>query len=263
MARSWAVIAIVAAWVMGTAAVASADVEVTATIDKIKDKTITETITITKTVVINATVNVAVEKAAESHALVNQFNNDNTVCENCAEKRDLISGSVTGNSGIVSVNQSGGNMNNQGNAVSVAVDQEPEPNTGFAEAQAAVDQRNLTNDVDSINLLFRTATITDSINNNAGIVHVNQSPGNMNNQANAVSVAVALDGGVALAEADLGQVNTGNTVDESNIGAIPADKLALIQGSVSGNTGIVGVNQSNGNMANQANIVAIGAAASF
>ena len=74
--------------------------------------------------------------------------------------------------------------------------------------------------VDTVNLLFRDAVIENSINDNTGIVNVNQAPGSMNNQANLVSVAVSLvspgEGGVALSEADLGQVNVGNQVYESD-----------------------------------------------
>jgi hypothetical protein len=87
----------------------------------------------------------------------------------------------------------------------------------------------------------------------------------MNNQANALSLAVSLSAGVALSEADLGQVNTFNTVRESDAtsgGAVRVgiNKNADIVGSISGNTGVVGVNQAVGNMANQANVVSIAAA---
>ena len=38
---------------------------------------------------------------------------------------------------------------------------------------------------------YKFVTIEDSINNNLGVTHVNQSAGNMANQGNNVSVAVA------------------------------------------------------------------------
>lgn len=274
---------------------ANADVTVTATIDKDKDvglasdfqdqpgepnhtDGITEHVTKNKTIDLVLTVTVTPDKAAESLALINQTNNRNDACSNCAEKRDEIIGSISSDTGIVDVNQASGNMNNQGNAISVAVDflrvpgdgGDPPPevgNQGFAEAQSAVDQVNgkrrapeqrFSNTVDAIDLFFRDALIDNSIINNTGIVNVNQSPGNMANQANALSFAVSFadDGGVALSEADLGQINQRNRVRESGDGLAPPigiNKSATITGSINGNQGVVTANQSSGNMANQAN----------
>lgn len=258
--------------------VASADVTVFATIDKDKDVSIFEDIFINKFVNLFVRVPLEADKAAESDALVNQTNSLNQSCTNCDEKRDTITGSGTANSGVLSINQAAGNMNNQGNAVSIAVDViviptppndppgTPQPeSSGFAEAQAAADQRNTDNLVDTVNLLFRSGEIVDSLNDNSGVVHVNQAPGNMNNQANALSVAVSLSAGVALSEADLGQINTFNVVRESDATSgqdprVGINKRADIVGSISGNTGVVGVNQAVGNMANQANVVSIAAA---
>ncbi len=258
--RKWVLISL-AAWVSLGVASALADVTVTAFITKTKDITVVETLDKVKTVDLNVLVDATPDKFSESDVNVNQSNFDNEVCENCAEKRDQIFSSGNSNAGVVTTNQAAGNMNNQGNAISIAIDEPTPPSetpgeTGFAEAQAAVDQRNLANLVDSINILFREATIDGSYNDNAGVVHVNQSPGNMNNQANALSIAVSFDGGVALAESDLGQFNTANTVLETNV-----TKTATITGSVNNNTGVVGVNQSAGNMANQANVVSIAVAA--
>jgi len=247
----------VAAWIAIGVVPAFADVDVLAVITKTKDIQITELINITKVIELDSLTIVETTKAAESQALINQSNFQNHVCENCAEKRDVLTGSVNFNEGITSVNQAAGNMNNQGNAVSVAIDVNSDA-AGFAEAQASAQQLNTLNRVNSINILFREALIADSVNFNIGIAHVNQSPGNMNNQANAVSFALSQAPGVALSEADLGQFNTGNVVTENNV-----LKTAQISGSVVGNTGMVGVNQSSGNMANQANIVAVGMAAKF
>lgn len=230
---------------------AYADVTVTAVIDKTKDITVTQTVTITKTVTADATVIAVADKFAEADALVNQSNHGNRACENCAEKTDIIGpGSINGNAGYVSVNQSAGNMNNQANAVSAAIDSgvfgggsgggtppppSQDPGTvGFAEANASVQQINggfnsttetgatpvITpdaNTIDSINILFRDSTITASINGNRGVVQVNQATGQMNNQSNTLALAFSLrEGGVALSEADLGQFNQNNFVGESD-----------------------------------------------
>jgi hypothetical protein len=258
-------------------AFAMADVVVTADVNKRKDIRITERINIDKRVDVRAQVDRTVQKAAESQTLVNQRNDNNKVCTNCDEKKDSIVNSGIGNSGVLSINQAAGNMNNQGNAVSIAVDFDrtdpPPPGTpvldeGFTNSQAHVDQRNNDNLVDTINIVFRDALIRDSVNSNSGVAHVNQAPGNMANQSNAFSLAVSLaqGGGIALAEADLGQVNRFNRVKESDKAGIRdaqfvgINKRADIIGSITGNTGVVGVNQSAGNMANQANIVSFASA---
>jgi hypothetical protein len=277
-----------AAVVLGLSAQSAwADVDVLATINKDKDVTVLEYIFKYKVAFILVDVDVIPNKAAESLALVNQTNKDNEACENCAEKRDeLINsvGGVAGNSGIVTLNQAAGNMNNQGNNLAVAVDfdrgvpgtpppEEQPPQAGdygFAEAQASTDQRNgsldvfpdFSNTVDTINLFFRDALIENSINNNAGIVMVNQAPGNINNQANNIAFALSFAevSGVALSEADLGQVTINNVVLESNDGFDPPigiNKSANVVGSMSNNVGIVAVNQAAGNLSNQSNTMAV------
>ncbi len=212
------------------------------------------------------------ESMAESTTIINQRNYDNKACENCAEKRSVIGSdatddSLSGNTGIISVNQATGNMNNQGSAMSFSVnggaaEQDPEDEddlTGFADALAAVGQLNRDNEVDTQFIAFRESTILNSGNNNAGILDVNQAAGNMNNQANAISVAVNDPsntlGGVALSESDLGQINTNNNVFEREI-----IKTADILGSFSTNQGVVQVNQASGNFANQANVLSLSAA---
>ena len=105
---------------------AMADVNILVNVDK--DKNIlpwegydyTEYVYITKTINVTVLVTDTGEKAAEADANVNQVNASNLACENCAEKIDLIQGAVLGNEGITNVNQSVGNMNNQGNVVSLA-----------------------------------------------------------------------------------------------------------------------------------------------
>jgi hypothetical protein len=183
-------------------------------------------------------------------------------------------------------------MANQGNIWSVALSQDSTPPSLFTDAQAEVDQLNSGNDVSFVDgtipnpgtpppptILFGgdvifTAIIDDSINDNTGLTGVNQNAGNMMNQTNAVAVAagVTFDGptevggaSVALAEAALGQETTGNTVTETTGDpaagpGIGTNKLASATGSINGNTGVTQANQAVGNMGNQGNAVAVGAA---
>jgi hypothetical protein len=249
---------------------AMADVNVDIHYDKTKQINVREDIQIFKSIAIIVNVVSEPDRAAEAEALINQTNEYNTACENCAEKRDIITNSGNNNDGVVDTNQAAGNMNNQGNAVSISVDDSEVPpdvpgtsekeNDSYAQAQAAAEQTNWLNIQDATNLLEKSAEITDSFNLNNGVVHANQSAGNMNNQANALAMAVGFgEGGVTIAEADLGQLNTVQNVWESGAEKGDVDgfvnKFVTIDSSVNGNAGVVGVNQSAGNMANQANVV--------
>jgi len=247
---------------VGLSLPAAADVFVLAEIDKDKDIFVQENVLIDKDIDITVTVDEVADKAAEAAAIGNQTNENNEACENCAEKRAVIRDSLIENLGIINTNQATGNMNNQGNLVSVAVDAEepndngPDPNgSGFSNAQASVQQKNTLNTIDSINIIFRDALIQDSINGNEGIVGANQSSGNINNQMNATAISACLNGAVALSEADLGQSTTENTVTENNV-----VKISLISGSVLNNRGVVFVNQTSGILGNQSNVLSLAVA---
>jgi len=272
----------------------SADVEVFASIDKDKDITITEHITITK--IVNLTVHAReldYDSAAEADAIVNHENTENDVdssftqlVPNIADVNNFgidlkatITASINDNTGIVDVNQDVGNMTNQGNQVALAV---ATPASGTAatnfvvvNSQSEAEQINEDNAVwhgedpasegppvvvDLVVEPNEAALIDGSINDNTGIVNVNQNAGNMNNQANSEALAVAISlAGVALSEAALGQVNS-NPENENGFPAVfefGVEKTATLTGSLNGNTGVGGVNQASGNMANQANIFSL------
>lgn len=276
---------------------ASADVEVFASIQKTKDITITENITITKTV--DITVN-ALElqygSAAEADAIINQENSGNRVDSSLEQLDDVdlsdvnnfgidldasIIDSINDNTGIVDVNQDVGNMTNQANQVALAI---AVPEAGAEASPVVVNSQSEAEQINRNNAVWHgedpgsldtedpwvignpdgnneNATIDGSINGNVGIVNVNQNAGNMNNQANSEALAVATDlAGVALSEAALGQVNTNPENTENGFPAVfefGVTKNASMTGSLNGNTGVGGVNQASGNMANQANIFSL------
>ena len=263
---------------------ALADVTAVATITKTKDVTVTEDVTILKDVNVTANVALDTSQAAEALALANISNNNNVTDRTIDEtgvasglfssdarvnRVNDISGSITGNHGTVGVNQDTGNNVNQANLISGALTQQ---DSNFTNSEASVDQSNQNNLVDfswtpdpefpdALYNVDLSASMTESVNDNNGVVGVNQNAGNNNNQTNAVALAAGLPiagqagQGIALAEADLGQENTGNTVH-----AVDVNANASIDSSISGNTGIVGVNQAVGNNSNESNVAAVGAA---
>lgn len=259
------ILALVAMVIMATVGIALADVSVTGTVNKDKTVTVEETVSIDKTVEINVDVTASVNQASEADSLLNQSNASNEVSSKEKVGYDqiyrtaVITGSVKNNTGIVNLNQEGGNSINQANLINAAISwSEGKGVSGFANAQASMEQVNNDNVIEAVeNYLAgpqKQSLISDSIIGNAGMINVNQSVGNMVNQANQIVLAVASEAVVALSEADLGQSLTRNSVTE--IGTV---RLDSISGSINGNIGIVNVNQSSGNMNNQSNIISISA----
>lgn len=255
---------------------AFADVFVFADITKDADIVVNELVTKTKIVRINVNAPLtSLAGAAEANAVANVTNDGNTVDAAgeimvgpftatgnpnnfLLQKHATITGSIDFNSGIVGVNQDVGNMVNQANIVSFAESEIP---GSLTNSQADVSQLNDNNTVTHIEKTLNltappiyTALIDGSIDNNTGIVGVNQNVGNMNNQTNAIALAVGAGALVALSEADLGQTNSNNHVSEAN-----TTKSDLITASVNTNSGIVQVNQTTGNMNNQASVISISA----
>ena len=259
---------------------AAASFRLTVDVFKQKDVDVEVDTVVNKTIILNVTVEEEYEGSAQAMALANVDNTVNTVgpclesCENGfdpdsfgIELSALIDTSVNSNEGIVGINQDVGNMVNQSNILSFARVEfasatEEGPAQFASSAESVVDQLNQLNTVTQEEIfdepLFSNpdhdATISGSINDNNGIVGVNQNAGNMNNQTNAVAIVVGEGNAVVLTEAVLGQENSDNIV----VG-VETVKVNMITASVNGNNGVISVNQSVGNMNNQGSSIAFGA----
>jgi hypothetical protein len=97
-----------------------------------------------------------------------------------------IENSIHDNIGIVGVNQNAGNNNNQTNEVAAAIGVNPQ----LALAEGALGQVNAHN-VEKAENSVKYDEINNSVNDNTGVVNVNQSVGNMNNQMNSFAIAAA------------------------------------------------------------------------
>jgi hypothetical protein len=262
---------------------AQADVQVTGSLEKDKDIFVTIDVTKTKDVNINVTYDEDLVSAAEALAISNQVNTGNTVSafegpidvdleddttEFGIRLAARIQDSINNNVGLVGVNQDVGNANNQGNTVAVAALVSEESGASFTHSESSAEQINTDNltqqieqfdvedpaEVDPIADAQKRAVLRNSVNENAGIITVNQSAGNMNNQSNNIALAVGIGSILALSEADLGQTNSGNLVEEVN-----TVKLGLIENAVNNNTGVIAGNQTSGNMNNQGNSISFSA----
>jgi hypothetical protein len=258
---SMATVALLAVGV-GTAA---ADVFVTGTVTKTKTKKVQEFVTISKNVNVKVDVKPTLDAAVESEVIKNQRNEfhcqSKVTCDNPnfttsgsfvdnSDSAASISGAVAGVNGVVQINQSPGNINNQANEGSVVSGS----NTAtFVHSEVSVEQVNQVNDVVANTVTNSTLITGPGTLGVAGIAQVNQSAGDLNNQNNSLSAALSDNGAVALSEVDLGQFNTAQLVDLTAVNrtdTINADAL-------DGYSGVVLINQSSGYANNQANLVSL------
>lgn len=120
------------------------------------------------------------------------------------DKAPIITGSVNEHVGAIGVNQNAGNMNNQLNNLALAIGL----GADVALSEASLGQFNGVSFVDEVLTAnqnevseFETVkvnTITNSVNLNTGIVQVNQTSGNMNNQGSVISFSGLIPGVTAL-----------------------------------------------------------------
>lgn len=273
---------------------ANADVTVTAVITKTVDITVIETINITKDVDIDVTGNFLVTGTAEAVVLVNVVNEGHDVDgtdtflgtggDGGVDFRMVLTALIGGtnedfslsdNTGIIGVNLDVGNFANQANVVAITGIADVD---AFVDTQSEVDQKILDNTVVDLERLTldpqtrpdlngpltdadvdgltprKTATVYNSVNNNSGVINFNENAGNVNNQTNAVAFGIGFGAKLALAEDALGQVISGNSVNE-----VETVKIDLVEMSMNGNSGVVSGNVSVGNMNNQANKISFSA----
>lgn len=103
----------------------------------------------------------------------------------------------------------------------------------------------------------RSVDFIGSGNSLAGVLSINQEAGNMNQQANIRSIAIAMgDGGVGDVQIDI------NTVQELRDNRLTVRQAGVtsvtIDGSFNDGSGIVGINQTTGNLNQQLSVVAVG-----
>lgn len=145
---------------------------------------------------------------------------------------DLIDDSISGNRGIVSVNQSSGSLNNQSNVRALG--------SGGLGTFASTSNEIGENRVE-ISKTTRMDVISDSVKANVGIIGINQAAGNCNQQSNVF--VMPLGGGAALNDAELTTISTGQ---ENEIPEIIGDRMDLINNSFTDTRGVVQITQSAG-----------------
>jgi hypothetical protein len=152
-------------------------------------------------------------------------------------------------SGVFGINQEAGNMNQQANIRSIVV---VDAGGGLADLRLDV---NTTQELTDNHILLRdtgprSVSIADSFNGGSGIVGINQSAGNLNQQLHVVVVGVGVNVGpdaIQLGDAQLGQIGTDvdNTLTEEGVQGPRTNTLA---NSFNDFHGIAQVSQATGDM---------------
>jgi len=192
--------------------------------------------------------------AALGTATVSQHLEGNRVVEGDLGQAALIEDTFSHNSGIVSVNQDAGNVNNQANVRVIALAMEgAELNiTGVDLTQTRGENEIVSSGVP------HTDSIVNSFNDTSGIVGVNQTSGNLNQQANVLVLAAGLRLSPEVALLDdhsLGEVVPA-TSDDRDSGEAGLRSEAIVD-SFNNFSGVAQVSQSAGNQNDISNVIGI------
>jgi hypothetical protein len=230
--------------------------EMAATIAHQTTQSLTQLETNDQNVDLSVVQNTQVGGSADAEAHLYESLENSVVSETDGQNTAHIGDSFSGMAGIVSVNQSPGSSNNQGNMVSFAY---AEADFGLALISgASAEVINRDNSLEASGTSRMDVIDAGAFQDMRGALQVNQSSGSLNNQNNILAVAAGTQGAgiqgiVALSNAALGQ-----QVARNNIREMMVTKIDMIAAGAFNNAcGIVSVNQSSGCGNNQTNVVII------
>ncbi|MBW2569018.1 MAG: hypothetical protein JRD93_06380 [Deltaproteobacteria bacterium] len=111
------------------------------------------------------------------------------------------------------------------------------------------------NEIAEINVDSSAIIQNSSFNGVDGIISINQAPGSMNNQGNSVSISFAKDGADTL-------LRSASSFDQSSLGNTLTAEDSIHSNTIKANafnslSGVIGINQSAGNLNSQNNIACI------
>jgi hypothetical protein len=214
-------------------------------------QTVTEAQTSNRSVQVGVVQDVQVEGSAQADGSLYEALEGNTITEQGGDSMARIADGFAGATGIVSINQSPGNNNNQGNLVSFAYVQANGDLALIASGGAEVLNRD--NVCDAADLTRTNVVEDNAFSDFSGMLQLNQSAGNLNNQNNILCIASGTNGVVSLSDAALGQQVARNVVREVNV--IKHDVIA--NNAFCNVSGVISINQSSGCCNNQTNMIVV------
>jgi hypothetical protein len=194
--------------------------------------------------IVSATVGVGEATVEATQSLIG-----NSVIVEGGEAAIDFADSGNGLTGILSINQEAGNMNQQANIRTlVMVDAGGGPAVLHIDINTSQELRG--NSLTLRDTGPRSVAITDSFNGSTGIVGINQSAGNLNQQLSVVAVAIGSNVGPAaihLGDAQLGQIGgvADNTLEEEGV---QGPRTNTLSNSFNDFSGIAQISQTTGDM---------------
>ncbi len=190
---------------------------------------------------------------AAADALFTQRAIGNSVEESNVSRRVVFEGSGLGHTGLVAINQEDGNFNNQVNLRVVAISE------GGALQVSDIDGTMELTGNTVISSGARETRIEDSFQGGAGILGINQSAGNLNQQANVLVMTMTQSllaaGAVVIGDSTLGAI--GGVDDNTLVEDLESPRSDVLVNSLGGFTGYAQVNQSSGDLNRSANLLSV------
>jgi hypothetical protein len=149
------------------------------------------------------------------------------------------------NTGLFNLNQSAGNINNQSNLTVITLTPDSKRNILSLIGLSGIDISS-GNTIKYSGTISRQSLIENSFENSKGVFLVNQSPGSLNQQSNALILSLGVGSALMLSDFELAASLSENSI-QYEPGTVLESKDA-INNSFSGMSGIVIINQSSGDL---------------
>jgi len=223
------------------------------TISDTSSTTVTEETTITTDIAVGVSQTAEVGHSAASSGTATGTSNNNQIIESkgIEKSADIWGDSFSKSSGIVSINQAPGTLNNQGSAVNVTY--ATEATDTLLQATTALQNQSSGNEVSADGSKIVNNIHMYSFSEATGIISVNQSSGSLNTQSTLVNLTIGASSAVSLSDADLGMLNANNKITDIGVSRTDTIDMFALQGA----KGIISINQSSGCLNHQVNAISV------
>lgn len=193
-------------------------------------------------------------RVADAQALLSQQAVGNVLEQTDVTSRTVFESSGSGNTGILSINQASGDLNNQAIVRAIAFVGGDDGVLQLASAYAAMELTGNTVTASGP----RETRIEDSFHGTAGILAINQSAGNLNQQGAmlALTMGTALGPGIEiLGDSTLRAI--GGVDDNTLVEDLESPRSDVLLNVFGGFTGLAQVNQSSGDLNRIGNVLGV------
>ena len=196
-------------------------------------------------------------RLADAQALLSQQTVGNVLEQTDVVSLTVLENSGSGNTGILSINQASGDLNNQAIVRAISFVGGDDAVVQLAAAYAAMELTGNTVTASGP----RETRIEDSFHGGAGIFGINQSAGNLNQQGIVLALTMgtavgpSIGGFVLLGDSALGGI--GGVDDNTLVEDLDSPRHDVLLNSFGGFTGLAQVNQSSGDLNRIGNVLGV------